>query len=56
LYRHPGEQQIVKEVDAAPGSTCIVAIVMNGDGLTDLLSYDASTGKAVYSIAEPIIS
>ena len=46
---------MIREVDAAKGWTSIVPMDMNGDGLTDLLSYDASTGKAVYSIADPAI-
>jgi hypothetical protein len=43
-------QAIVREVDAAKGWTSVVAMNMNGDGLTDLLSYNASTGKAVFSV------
>ena len=47
----PGEQQkIVKQVNAAPGWTSIVPMDLNNDGLTDLLSYNATTGLAVYSI------
>ena len=46
----PGEQEIVKQVNAAPGWTSIVPMNMNNDGLTDLLSYNATTGLAVYSI------
>jgi uncharacterized protein YycO len=47
----PGQQQIVAEVDAAKGWTSIVPMNINDDGLTDLLSYNAINGRAVYSVA-----
>jgi hypothetical protein len=43
-------QVIVREVDAAKGWTLVVPMNINGDGLTDFLSYNANTGKAVYSV------
>jgi hypothetical protein len=46
-----GEQQIVKDVTAAKGWTAVVPMAPNGDGLTDLLSYNATTGRAIYSVA-----
>jgi hypothetical protein len=45
----PGDQSIVKQVNAAKGWTSIVPMEMNGDGVTDLLSYNIATGQAVYS-------
>ena len=48
----PGEQSIVKQVNAAKGWTSIVPIHLKPSTiLTDLLSYNAATGLAVYSIA-----
>src|SRR5664279_2325412 len=44
-------QTIVNTVNAAPGFTSIVPFDLNGDGLTDLLSYNAATGLGFYSIA-----
>jgi hypothetical protein len=51
----PGEQQVVKEFTAAKGWTLIVPMYMNSSvcRLTDLLSYNATTGLAVYSMAPP---
>jgi hypothetical protein len=37
---------------AAKGWTAVVPMNLNGDGLTDLLSYNATTGRAVYSVSE----
>lgn len=44
-------QTIVRTVNAAPGWTSIVPFDLNGDGLTDLLSYNTATGQAFFSIA-----
>ena len=38
-------------MNAAPGWTTIVPFDLNGDLLTDLLSYNAATGRAFYSVA-----
>jgi hypothetical protein len=46
----PGEQEIVKQVNAARGWTSIVPMDLNDDGLTDYLSYNATTGLAIYSV------
>ena len=45
-------QQVVATVNAAPGWTSVVPMVLNKDGLTGLLSYNAATGLAVYSIQQ----
>jgi hypothetical protein len=50
----PGEQSIVREVAAAQGWTSVVPMELNGDGLTDLLSYNATTGRAIYSIGTSV--
>ena len=47
-------QDLVSVQDAAPGWTSIVPMRMNNDPLTDLLSYNAATGLAVYSIGNGI--
>jgi hypothetical protein len=47
-------QEVVAVRDAAPGWTSIVPMRMNGDSLTDLLSYNAATGLAVYSIGDGV--
>jgi hypothetical protein len=48
-----GDQQIVKEYTAARGWTAIVPMNVNtNDGATDLLSYNASNGRAIVSVAE----
>lgn len=47
----PGDQIIVKDLVAAKGWTAVIPMTLNGDGLTDLLSYNAGTGRAVYSVA-----
>ncbi|MGE3289893.1 MAG: hypothetical protein AB7O95_00715 [Geminicoccaceae bacterium] len=48
-----GDQIIVKDLIAAKGWTAIVPLNLNGDGLTDMLSYNARTGRAIYSIGAP---
>src|SRR3954453_17038774 len=45
-----GDQIIVKDLIANKGWTAVVPMNLNGDGLTDLLSYNAKTGRAVYSV------
>ena len=46
-----GDQQVVREAYASPGWTSIVPMFLNTDDfLTDLLSYNSLTGKAVYSV------
>jgi hypothetical protein len=47
----PGDQVVVKDLIAAKGWTSIVPMELNGDGLTDMLSYNAKTGRAIYSVA-----
>ena len=47
-------QDVVAVRDAAPGWTSIVPMRMNSDSLTDLLSYNAATGLAVYSIGDGV--
>jgi N,N-dimethylformamidase beta subunit-like protein len=37
-------------VNAAPGWTSIIPMELNGDALTDLLSYNAATGLEVFSV------
>ena len=45
---------IVKDLVAAKGWTSIVPLNLNGDNLTDMLSYNAKTGRAIYSVgAQP---
>ena len=46
----PGSQQVVATANAAPGWTSIVPMNLSNSGLTDLLSYNGTTGLAVYSI------
>jgi hypothetical protein len=46
-----GDQAVVKTVDAAPGWTAVVPMELDRDGFTDLLSYNAGSGLAVYSVA-----
>lgn len=48
---NPQQQNVVSSVSATPGWTSIVPIVLNADGRTDLLSYNAATGSSVYSVA-----
>ena len=45
-----GDQIIVRDLVTSKGSTSVVPMNLNGDSLTDLLSYNATTGRAVYSI------
>jgi hypothetical protein len=49
-YAAVGDQIIVKDVTAATGWTAIVPLNLNGDNLTDMLSYNAKTGRAIYSV------
>ena len=46
-------QQVASTVAASPGWTSVVPMDLNGDGLTDLLSYNAATGLSYYSVAVP---
>lgn len=45
-------QEVSAVWSAAPGFTSIVPMHMNGDPITDVLSYNASTGLAVYSVGD----
>jgi hypothetical protein len=47
-----GDQRIVRDYVAAPGWTSIVPMKVDRDffGLTDLLSYNATTGRAIVSV------
>jgi hypothetical protein len=45
-----GDQIIVKDLIASKGWTALVPMDVNGDRLTDLLSYNKNTGRAVYSL------
>ena len=47
-----GDQKVVRDVTAAKGWTSVVPMNIDHDfpGLTDLLSYNAATGQAVYSV------
>jgi hypothetical protein len=47
-------QDVVAVRDAALGWTSIVPMRMNDDSLTDLLSYNAATGLAIYSIGDGV--
>jgi hypothetical protein len=49
-FGNPGDQRIVRDVVAAKGWTIIVPMNINNDGLTDLLSYNAVTGRAAFSV------
>ena len=53
VYAALGDQKIVRRINASKGWTTIVPmdIDLGNDGLTDLLSYNATTGLAVYSVA-----
>jgi hypothetical protein len=44
-----GDQRIVKDYAAAPGWTAIVPLDIDGNQLTDFLSYNAATGRAILS-------
>ncbi|MGD9511740.1 MAG: hypothetical protein AB7X49_24695 [Geminicoccaceae bacterium] len=46
-----GDQIIARDLIASKGWTAVVPMNLNGDRLTDLLSYNAKTGRAVYSVA-----
>ena len=41
----------MRDLIAAKGWTAVVPMKLNGDNLTDLLSYNKTTGRAVYSVA-----
>ncbi len=47
----PGVRRTVNTVSAAPGWTSVVPMNLDSDDLTDLLSYNATTGLAIYSTA-----
>ena len=55
-YAAPGEQKIVEDYVAATGWTQIVPMDVNSNIVTDLLSYNATTGRAIVSIGEYCIS
>ena len=44
---------IVKDSVGSKGWTSIVPMNLNGDALTDLLSYNKTTGRTVYSGCRP---
>jgi len=46
----PGDQKIVKDYVAARGWTLIVPMNVDGDALTDYISYNATTGRAIVSV------
>jgi hypothetical protein len=48
----PGAQQIVLDVTAAKGWTSVVPMNINGNVLTDLLSYNRTTGRVVFSASD----
>jgi hypothetical protein len=49
-----GDQIIVRDLVTSKGSTSVVPMNLNNDNLADLLSYNATTGRALYSIgADP---
>jgi uncharacterized membrane-anchored protein len=50
VYAALGDQTIVKDSVAAPGWTLIVPMSVDGNQLTDYLSYNAATGRAIVSI------
>jgi hypothetical protein len=52
VYAGLGDQHTVLEVQAAKGWTAVVPININGNVLIDLLSYNRTTGQAVYSASE----
>ena len=55
VYAQLGAQQIVLDMAAAKGWTAVVPMNINdGDGLTDFLSYNATTGRAIYSVATSV--
>jgi hypothetical protein len=47
------DQSIIIDVNSTPGWDIIVPMNINNDGLTDLLTYNKTTGLAVYSVANP---
>ena len=49
----PGDQVIVKDLVAAKGWTAIVPLNLDDDGRTDMLSYNKTTGRAIYSVGVP---
>ena len=49
-----GEQTTIKDFDAAKEWTSIVPTNLNDDGVTDLLSYNATTGRAIFSTTSPL--
>jgi hypothetical protein len=46
-----GDQIIVRDLVTSKGSTSVVPMNLNNDNPTDLLSYNATTGRAVYSVS-----
>jgi hypothetical protein len=50
----PGDQIVVKDFVGPKGWTSIVPMDLNGDTGTDLLSYNKTTGRTVYSVAAPL--
>jgi len=50
IYAAPGDQTIVKDSVAAAGWTLIVPANVDGNALTDYLSYNATTGRAIVSV------
>jgi hypothetical protein len=52
VYAGLGDQQTVLDLTASKGWTAVVPMNINGNVLTDLLSYNRTTGRAVYSGSE----
>ena len=50
LHAALGDQSVVRDVVAAQGWTSIVPMNIDGHGPTDLVSYNAATGRAAFSI------
>src|SRR5262245_54528665 len=50
LYAALGDQRIVRDYTAARGWSLIVPINVDGNALTDSLSYNATTGRAIVSV------
>jgi hypothetical protein len=47
----PGARRTVRTVEAAPGWTTVVPMNLDYQPVTDLLSYNATTGLSIYSVA-----
>ena len=55
VHAATGDQIFVRDLVTSKGSTLVVPMDLNNDSLTDLLTYNATTGRAVYSLgAQPL--